>query len=323
MIEKIYSLLHRRRNNPNKLKSTIYGLAVGDALGVPVEFAHRKVLKNKPVVGMCGYGTHNQPIGTWSDDTSLTLALLDSLKRTYDLKDIAQNFLNWRDKGCFTANGRAFDIGFTTHVSIDYLIKALDQNLPLANYSDDEMLNGNGSLMRIIPIYFYLIREEGSLEDNFKTIYEVSALTHGHIRAAYACLAYMILFDELNNSNCKFAAYTKMQTRMLLFFNDQEVSKTERKHFDRLLHFDISKLPESEVQSSGYVIHSLEASIWCFLNHSNYKETVLSAVNLGDDSDTTGAITGGLAGFYYGFDDIPKEWISVLKAKELIDMHLS
>jgi ADP-ribosyl-[dinitrogen reductase] hydrolase len=110
---------------------------------------------------------------------------------------------------------------------------------------------------------------------------------------------------------------------MLLFFNYQEVSTTERKHFDRLLHFDISKLPENKIQSSGYVIHSLEASIWCFLNHSNYKETVLAAVNLGDDSDTTGSITGALCGFNYGFDEIPKEWISVLKAKELIDLHLS
>ena len=181
------------------------------------------------------------------------------------------------------------------------------------------MLNGNGSLMRIIPIYFYLIKEEGSLEGNFKAIYEISALTHGHIRAAYACLAYMILFDELNNLKCKFMAYTKMQTRMLLFFNYQEVSTTERKHFDRLLHFDISKLPENKIQSSGYVIHSLEASIWCFLNHSNYKETVLAAVNLGDDSDTVGAITGGLAGFYYGIRDLPKRSIIEAKAKDIID----
>mgnify|MGYP006129250525 CR=1 FL=1 len=114
-----------------------------------------------------------------------------------------------------------------------------------------------------------------------------------------------------------------MQTRMLLFFKIQNTSITERKHFDRLLHFDISKLPENKIQSSGYVIHSLEASIWCFLNYSNYKETVLAAVNLGYDSDTTGSITGALCGFNYGFDEIPKEWISVLKAKELIDLHLS
>ena len=274
------------KSNRN-LKSTIYGLAVGDALGVPVEFAHREVLKHNPVLDMREYGTHDQEKGTWSDDTSLTLALIDSLNRGYNLKDIAQNFINWRDKGCFTAHGRAFDIGFTTYVSIDYLIKALDQNLPLANYSNDEMLNGNGSLMRISPLYFHLRKSNKTLEENF----DVSALTHGHIRAAYACLAYLILFDELNNSKCKYSAYKKMQTRILFFFDIQQVSKTERSHFDRLLRHDISILPESEIQSSGYVIHSLEASIWCFLNYSNYKKTVLAAVNLGDDSDTSGAIT--------------------------------
>ena len=138
----------------NIIRDSVYGFAVGDALGVPVEFKSRNELKKFPVIGMSGYGTHQMPKGCWSDDTSMILATMDSIieKNNIDYEDIMFKFCEWYRYGKYTANGVFFDIGIATSQSLNKYIAGIS---PIYCGQSDERSNGNGSLMRILPIVLY------------------------------------------------------------------------------------------------------------------------------------------------------------------------
>ncbi|MFN8579012.1 MAG: ADP-ribosylglycohydrolase family protein [Candidatus Sericytochromatia bacterium] len=296
--------------------NALIGLAVGDALGVPVEFESREYLIENPITDMIGYKAHYQPLGTWSDDTSLALCLADSLCNGYNLYDISKKIISWYDNAIWTPNGKVFDIGDTTKKSIIKLKKILENN-ELENIIFNEFLereNGNGSLMRILPLVFFV--KDMNIEEKFKYIREVSSLTHGHIRSCIACLIYICYASNLLKNEDKFIAYTDMQKEINNFLSIINTSSIEKDNFTRILQNDISKLPIEEIYSTTYVIHTLEASLWNILNHSDYETTVLSAVNMGDDSDTTASVTGGLAGIIYGIDKIPEKWVECLAKKD-------
>lgn len=299
----------------NKVKAGIMGVCIGDALGVPVEFKDRDYLKRFPVTEMQEFGSHNQPKGTWSDDSSLTLCLAEVLTKEYDLEKIGQSFVQWNKYGHWTAHGRLFDIGGTTREAIARLIKGESARFSGNIFEED---NGNGSLMRILPLAFYL-KDEENLENIYQTVKEVSTITHGYFRSVFACFIYVIFTIQLIKGKNKTEAYTYMQEVSSEYAEKQWFSLSEVELFHRVLKNDISDYPEDEIRGSGYVLHSLEASLWCFLNSESYSEAVLKAVNLGEDTDTTGAITGGLAGIYYGFENIPQEWIDDLVRKDDIE----
>jgi ADP-ribosylglycohydrolase len=284
-------------------------------LGVPVEFRSRETLKSFPVENMREFGSWNQPKGTWSDDSSLTLCLADELTKGYDLEKIGQSFVKLNRYGHWTAHGRLFDIGGTTRHAIARLIKGESARFSGNIFEED---NGNGSLMRILPLAFYLKNEE-NIEKLYQTVKEVSSITHGHFRSVFSCFIYIILAIELIKGKDKKEAYHHTQNVVLEFAENQMFNPKEIQLFDKILRNDISTSSEDEIRGSGYVLQSLEASMWCFLNSESYSEAVLKAVNLGEDTDTTGAITGGIAGIYYGFENIPEEWISVLVGKEDIE----
>lgn len=292
----------------NTIESGLFGLAVGDALGVPVEFKSRTYLKQNPVTEMFGFGTHHQPPGTWSDDSSLAFCLAESLCKGYDLFDIARNFVKWYSAELWTPHGRVFDIGIATTHAIHNIAKGHQPELCGGFYEED---NGNGSLMRILPLVFYL-QKENDLEVIYQKVKAVSSITHAHFRSVFACFIYVIYCLEILKDNDKFEAYKEMQNILSQFLTDKKFNPVELQLFDRVLKNDISKYPEQNIHSSGYVLDSLQASLWCFLNSDSYEETVLKAVNLGEDTDTTGAIAGGLAGIYYGIENIPKKWIDNL-----------
>lgn len=272
---------------------------------------------------MRAFGTHRQPAGTWSDDSSLMLCLADSLCNEYNLEDIALKFLQWYNAEIWTPHGRVFDIGIATSQAIRRISKGVS---PTLCGGTSEFDNGNGSLMRILPILFYI--KDFPIEKRFDTIKDVSSITHGHIRSALACFIYLELALEILKGKDKWEAYRTMQKTVRGFLDHDPIcSQDEMDKFHRILElkvgeYDLSPLhtlQEEEISSSGYVLHSLEASLWCFMNSENYAEAVLKAVNLGEDTDTTGAITGGIAGLYYGFESIPKEWVDVLARKEDIE----
>lgn len=222
-----------------KLRDCIYGLAVGDALGVPYEFRPRGTFE---CTDMVGYGTHGQPAGTWSDDTSMTLATCDSVR----------------------------ELGGTTA-----------RALRTGKGGSGERDNGNGSLMRIAPLAF--------TDATGEEICEVSAITHAHRTSTDACIIFVELMrGVMNGALPSWALHLK----------------------------DVS---EHEIRSGGFVLDTLKAATWCFVNTNSYEDCVLTAVNLGDDTDTTAAVAGALAGTAYGMDAIPQEWIDVLRGKELIE----
>jgi ADP-ribosyl-[dinitrogen reductase] hydrolase len=292
----------------NKIKSSLFGLAIGDALGVPVEFQSRAYLKQNPVSDMFGFGTHHQPSGTWSDDSSLAFCVAESLCKDYDLNDIARNFVKWYSEELWTPHGKVFDIGIATRHAILNIAKGHQPDL-CGGFNEED--NGNGSLMRILPLAFYL-QNEKDINVIYQKVKAVSSITHAHFRSVFACFIYVIYGLEILKDKDKFESYKEMQNIVSAFLEDKNFNPTEIQLFDRILKNDISKYNESEIHSSGYVLHSLEASLWCFLNSDSYSETVLKAVNLGEDTDTTGAIAGGLAGIYYGIKNIPKKWIDTL-----------
>jgi len=291
------------------------GVCIGDALGVPVEFKNREYLKQFPVTEMQEFGSHNQPKGTWSDDSSLTLCLAEELTKGYNLEKIGQSFIKWVKYGHWTAHGRLFDIGGTTREAIARLIKGESARFSGNIFEED---NGNGSLMRILPLAFYL-KDEENIEKIYQTVKEISTITHGHFRSVFACFIYVIFSIQLIKGKSKSQAYQYMQDVALEYAEKQWFSLSELELFQRVLKNDISKYSEDEIRGSGYVLHSLEASLWCLLNSESYSEAVLKAVNLGEDTDTTGAITGGLAGIYYGFGNIPQKWVEELVRKEDIE----
>ncbi|WP_294228813.1 ADP-ribosylglycohydrolase family protein [uncultured Chryseobacterium sp.] len=299
----------------NTVKAGIFGVCIGDALGVPVEFKKRADLKRAPVTNMQAFGSWNQPKGTWSDDSSLTLCLAESLTKGYDLEKIGESFVKWVKYGHWTAHEKLFDIGGTTRHSIARLIKGESARFSGNIFEED---NGNGSLMRILPVAFYL-KDEENIESLYRTVKEVSSITHGHFRSVFACFVYVVFAIELIKGKNKQEAYIYTQKMALEFAEGQHFNPKEIQLFAKILYNDISQYPENEISSSGYVLHSLEASLWCFLNSESYSEAVLKAVNLGEDTDTTGAITGGLAGLYYGFGSIPEEWVAQLVRKDDIE----
>jgi ADP-ribosylglycohydrolase/O-acetyl-ADP-ribose deacetylase (regulator of RNase III) len=318
---RIYESLIKTMNN--KALDILMGLCVGDALGVPVEFQSRQNLRDNPTITMEGYGTHSQPVGTWSDDSSLAFCLAESLCNSYDLKDIGNQFVKWKYDAFWTPHGKVFDIGMATSASIR---KFSSTNNPFTSGGKDEESNGNGSLMRILPILFLV--KDLPIEKRYQIIKDVSSITHAHIRSVLGCFIYVEYALILWKGEEKYKALSIMQDTVNQFLNANAIaSETEMGKYNRVLQnntipYDCSPIDsyyEAEISSSGYVVHTLEASIWCFLKTSTYSEAVLKAVNLGQDTDTTGCVTGGLAGLYYGYENIPEDWKSVIVKREEIE----
>jgi len=292
----------------NPIHGALFGVAIGDALGVPAEFKNREALKLDPIEDFIGYKSHNQPPGTFSDDSSLTFCLAESLFLGYDLKDMGDRFIQWLDNAYWTAGGEVFDVGMTTHRAISRLKTGTRPSLA---GDFDEDCNGNGSLMRIMPLLFYI--RDLDLEKRYEIIKDVSSVTHGHIRSVIACFYYLEFALELLKGSDKQTAYNNTAGRVYDFIVSKQIVQREIDLFAPLLKEDITKQNIDSIPSFGYVMNTLKASMYCFLTTENYQDAILMAVNLGNDADTTGAVTGGLAGLYYGFDAIPEKWRNEVK----------
>ncbi|HYG74662.1 MAG TPA: ADP-ribosylglycohydrolase family protein [Planctomycetota bacterium] len=286
------------------MEGGILGLVVGDALGVPVEFKGREECH---VSCMSGHGTHHQLPGTWSDDSSLALATADALMQAartdeIDFERIMKNFLRWRYERFMTARGAVFDVGITTHMAID---RFRDGSPALQCGGAGEGENGNGSLMRILPLSIFVAR--WPIERIVKASFDVSALTHAHVRSQLCCGFYSLLIRDLLEGR-ELRQAVRHCAELIKPFTPAD----EAANFERVLSGNVFDCDRNEIQSTGYVIHTLEASLWCCANSADFKEAVLKAVNLGDDTDTTGAVTGAIAGTMYGKAAIPQEWIDAL-----------
>lgn len=293
-----------------KIKGCFLGLATGDALGVPVEFRSREELRNNPVREMLGFGTWNQPPGTWSDDSSMSFCLAEVLAHEYKLQNVGEAFVRWYKDGYWGAHHKLFDIGGTTRMALARIVSGED---PMLSGAFDEESNGNGSLMRIAPAALYF--SHLPLPGFYKRIKEISAITHAHFRSVFSCFIFALNLKGLYEGKDKLEAFASTQKSVWEFARANDFNEGELIHFKRILDGSIISATEKTVGSSGYVIDTLEASFWCFLNADSYQATVLKAVNLGGDTDTTACVAGALAGLYYGHNTIPMDWLSVLARK--------
>jgi len=285
--------------------STIIGGAIGDALGVPFENQKRDTFK---ATNMIGYnGVHNQPIGTWSDDTSLTLCLMENIVEGGDCDALMRKFCDWHKNGYMTPHGKCFDDGHTTFAAI----KAFGKGTPASQCGQaGEDDNGNGSLMRIAPVAFLNI-DNNDFYSRLENVEKYSSITHAHPRSVLGCIIYTEFLRELYITNDKYLALDAIRNICKYGLDANAKYKTELSHYNRILTSDFEKLGRDDIKSDGYVVHTLEAALWCFLRNDNFKDTVLEAVNLGGDTDTTAMVAGSMAGLFDG-ESIPDEWCNSL-----------
>lgn len=297
----------------NKIKAVMLGHAVGDALGVPVEFCERDDLAEKPVTDMVGYGTYPYPAGSWSDDTSMSIAALDSLASgKVDFDDIMVKFGEWYYDDEYTPTGEMFDVGNTCSYAIDNYFA---YHKPVEECGlTGECSNGNGSLMRIHPFVLYAYAKQMSIDEWLGVIVKASALTHAHDRSKIGCLIYAFVLMSLLKDKGKYGIKEGLKKAERYLSACVEFSS-----YKRIFKSNFATLPRDEIKSSGYVVDTLEAALWCLQTTESYRDCVLKAVNLGDDTDTVASVVGGLAGALYGYDAIPSEWLDMLKRRDYIE----
>ena len=300
-----------------KIKSVMIGHAVGDALGVPVEFCEREELVENPVTDMMGYGTYDVPAGAWSDDTSMSLCALDAMCREgWKWDDIMNNFADWLENGKYTPTGESFDVGRTClHAILRYCRDGDSKKCG----GIDERSNGNGSLMRINPFVLWATMTFLNHSNDgywlwMGCIKRASELTHAHDRSIMGCTIYAYCLSFLLEE----ATRESLVAGIKFAGNDLDYLP-EYEPYKRIFDPDFEKLGADEIKSSGYVVDTLEAALWCLLTTDNYRDCVLKAVNLGGDTDTIAAVAGGLAGALYGYDGIPEEWRNTLIKREYIE----
>jgi ADP-ribosyl-[dinitrogen reductase] hydrolase len=276
----------------------LIGLAVGDAVGTTLEFKSRDSYPR--LTDMIGGGPFRLKPGEWTDDTSMALALADSLIENADLDpaDLMRRFVKWRDDGAYSCTGRCFDIGMTVSGALQRFQRSGD---PMAGSTAPDSA-GNGSLMRLAPVAVRHWRDREKLRD---VAARQSQTTHGAPEAINACVGYAeILADAIEG-----------RTR-------SEVMGPRTGPYSGRIGGILKggwrgKLRE-DVESSGYVAHSLEAALWSVGRTADFRSAILTAANLGGDADTTAAIAGQLAGGLYGISGIPSEWLAMLAWRDQI-----
>lgn len=298
-------------------RAGIIGLAVGDAMGVPLEFCIREKLMQHPTTEMLGYGSHDVPKGSWSDDSSMTFATVDAIvkERGINCNTIAINFLDWMRNAKWTPTDRVFDIGRTCLQAIAKF--ELKQDIAEKCGGTSEMNNGNGSLMRILPLTYYCFAKKMEEQEIFEVVRKVSSITHGHEISIMGCFIYVMYGIELLNNRNLIQAYKKIKKiKYNTYFSEETIKK-----YERILKKDISKYDLDEIKSTGYVIDTLEATLWVLLNTKSYNQSIIGAINLGNDTDTIGACVGGLSGIHYGLQNIDIRWQSeLLKYNEIVEL---
>lgn len=285
----------------DRVKGALLGLATGDALGTTLEFRPRD--SYEPLTDMVGGGPFQLPVGTWTDDTSMALALATSLCACgrLDPVDLMTRFVAWWRKGEYSPTGACCDIGMTTRNALAHF-EATGEALA---GSRDPNSAGNGSLMRLAPVAIWGV---GAGEDAMREAARLqSATTHAARACLDACEAWAVILRNVMLGARIEKAIAKAGT---LDFGDPISAIIAGSWRDKR---------RDDIRSSGYVAHSLEASLWCVGQGGTFRDMVLRAANLGEDADTTAAITGQLAGAMYGASGIPEVWLTQLAWRDQIE----
>jgi len=313
-------------NTAEVVKNAMLGIAVGDALGSPVEFKYKyenisageersRFLKDPVTTMLPRFGQERdyiKPPGTFTDDTSMTLATADSIaKKGIDYDDMMKRFLAWLHNDDYTTDGR-FGAGGTTKAALK---KYADGTPALQSGMSESTANGNGSIMRIFPAAIYNIK----LNDlkNKQVMDNIGALTHAHPISIISCGIYGKVLQSIMDKNTRPQDLSEAVKSALAYYAEQYPGHIH--HFERLTNPRFLNTKEHDISSGGYVLDTLESALWCYLNTDNFKDCAVKAVNLGGDSDSTASVAGGLAAITYGAKSIPDEWMEILRGKEMIN----
>ena len=297
-----------------KVINGIMGFILGDAIGVPYEFKDRKYIDN---VDMIGNGSHNVAKGTWSDDSSMVIATMKAIidnKGNINYVDIMNNFMLWAENKNFNVNNRTFGIGRTTLRALNcykYRNEFKEYENPINCGPSDFNDNGNGSLMRILPIAYYCYYKDLNDSEIFNLVKDMSCLTHGNEISILGCYIYVLFTMQLLKGNDKQSSYNFIRNYNYNMFKNETID-----YYKRLLNNDISLLNSNDISGVGFVVDTLEAVIWAFMNNDNYKDSIINAIKLGNDTDTIGALVGGISGIYYG--NLPSEWLNEIARKDYL-----
>lgn len=296
----------------DKIKGAIYGLLIGDAVGVPYEFNSSEQLPEYSKIDMIPPADFkktypNIPLGTWSDDGAQALCLLDSLlyKKQFDAQDFMNRVCNWYQHGYMAVDYQVFDVGIQTSSAIHLYLN----NVPLDKVAkNDELSNGNGSLMRVLPLALW---HQGTDEQLIQDAYAQSHITHAHLRAKVCCALYCLwarsILNGLNITDAWDEAVLKLRNYYQNKPNDLEQLE---------LHIRPDEM--GTPTGSGYVVDCLNSAKYA-LQQESYKDVIKTAVALGRDTDTTACVAGGIAGLYFGMNAIPSKWLEQLRGKEIVE----
>lgn len=312
-------------NNKNITKDSLIGFAVGDALGVPVEFLTRDEVRRLYLTDMIGCDwflpfksqwSEIIPSGAWSDDTSMLIAGMDSIVENngiVDYDDIMQNFLNWWEHNQYCSIDMAFGLGGCVSESLERY-KSGCSALECGGTGIYD--NGNGSLMRILPFSLYAIKTGMPEKETADFIGKASSVTHAHDISKMSCFIYTEFMRTIIHSGDKMLAFENiLKIDYSKYFSENAVYAHRK-----ILNPDFVNIKDTEIaEENGYVIATLESVLYSILNTYNYESAVLTAVNMGYDTDTVGGITGSLAGILYGCENIPERWLEVLRKKSELE----
>ena len=290
-----------------RYRGSILGLAVGDALGAPVEF--KRPGSFEPVTDMSSGGAFGLRPGQWTDDTSLALCLAESLVETngFDLIDQLDRYVRWYREGHLSSTGECFDIGNTTKMALNHYEETKE---PYSGPTGPATA-GNGSIMRLAPVPLAYAKDFGVAVERSG---ESSKTTHGALEAVDSCryLGGLIAASATGVDKTEFLS--KRYSQKPGYWTENPLCQ----NVDAIANGSFKEKSPPEIKGSGYVIDCLEAALWAFYKTESFGDGCLLAVNLGDDADTTGAVYGQLAGAYYGASGIPEKWLRTLTLQPLV-----
>ncbi len=291
----------------SRYRGCLLGLATGDAMGTTLEFQRPGSFKE--ITDMTGGGPFRLKAGQWTDDTSMALCLAESLikKKGFDPVDQMERYVRWFREGHLSSNGICFDVGITVASALRLFEKT---KKPFCG-STDPYSAGNGSLMRLAPVpMFYGRHPKEAIEKSG----ESSRTTHGAAASVDGCRYFGGLLAGTLDGAEKEEILSERFSPVPEYWDKNSLVP----EIDEIACGSFKQRNPPEIKGTGYVVKSLEASLWAFYHSNNFKEGALMAVNLGDDADTTGAIYGQIAGAYYGMEHIPKKWLKKISYCELI-----
>ncbi|QWA32458.1 ADP-ribosylglycohydrolase family protein [Lacticaseibacillus paracasei subsp. paracasei] len=298
---------------PDRILRMLQAAIVGDAFGVPYEFKHRDTYIVEPM--MIGGGFWEQAAGTWSDDTSFTLALIDHLNEGDSYTDLMDRFVAYMEDGAYTPNGKLFDIGNTCAKAIRKYV--IERAAPIMCGDPSEFANGNGALMRLAPLAIALYTESRFVT-RAKSYRAYTQMTHRHPgQCSEASFIWKLC------GNC-YIGKTLAQALMAVNFSIEALPAAEQAElpvYRRLFARDFISLPRSAIKSSGYVVDTLEAAIWVAGNAPDFKNGMMTAVSLGEDTDTVATITASLLAAA-GQDAVPKSWWQAIANRDLAGKYM-